>query len=71
VTEPVEKVSRSREVAGKNRRETGLLQREKSLNHQNGGEVDSIDISDEARDRAAGRKRRSILEYINDETGEA
>jgi hypothetical protein len=30
-------------------------------------EDDSVDISQEARDRASGNKRRNILEYLEDE----
>jgi hypothetical protein len=68
MTEPVEGISRVREIAEKNKREKDRLQQEKHAGHHNATEDDSIDISDEARDRAAGRKRRNILDYINDET---
>jgi len=30
-------------------------------------EDDSVDISQDARDRASGKKRRNILEYLDDE----
>jgi hypothetical protein len=29
---------------------------------------DSIDISEEARERASGKKQRNILDYLNDES---
>jgi hypothetical protein len=67
MTEPVEGISRAKEVAEKNKRDPGRLQREKHSGHQEAADDDSIDISDEARERAAGKRRRNIMEYINEE----
>jgi hypothetical protein len=68
MTEPLNGISSTREVTEKNKREKSRLQRGNLAGHQDGVEDDSVDISDEARDKAAGRNRRNILDYINDDT---
>ncbi len=56
MTEPVEGISRAREVAEKIRRDKNRPGNEKHAEHHEVNEDDNIDISREARDRAAGRK---------------
>lgn len=66
MTEPVTGISRTREPGKKNAPDAGL-KHEKSPRHTDETEEDSIDISEEARERAAGRKRRNILDYLKEE----
>lgn len=68
MTEPVEGVSRAKAVSEKYRRDAGYSPRGKHAEHDEGAEDDSIDISDEARDRSSGKKRPTILEYLKDES---
>jgi hypothetical protein len=65
VTERINKTSAIQE-AGKKKASTPLLKHEKKYRHPDETEEDSIEISDEARERAAGKKQRNILEYINE-----
>jgi hypothetical protein len=67
MTEPVEGIDRAREITEQNKRNKDHHPQEKRTQHQE-VEDDSIDISDEARDRASGRRRRNIIDYINDDT---
>lgn len=64
MTEPVEGVSGTRGVRERNKRETGTFGHHKQAGHQDEAENDSIDISEEARNRAAGKRSRNILDYI-------
>ena len=69
MTEPVDKVSRTREVNRQKGREQ-LLKRDKSeQHHAEDIEDDSVEISREARDRASGKKRRNILDYLRGNSG--
>ncbi len=63
MTERVAEISRSKAPGKKNATDTPL-KHEKSPRHTDEAEHDSIDISEEARDRAAGRKRGNILDYL-------
>ena len=63
MTDPVDKVSRTREIERKKTREE-MVRSGKRKHHPDESVNDSIDISEEARDRASGRKRKTILEYL-------
>jgi len=65
MTEPINKTSAIQE-AGKKKASEPLLRHENKHRHSDEAEEDSIEISDEARERAAGKKQRDILEYINE-----
>ena len=67
MTERVAEISRSKAPGKKNATET-RLKHEKYPPHANEAEHDSIDISEEARERAAGRKRGNILDYLKQES---
>jgi hypothetical protein len=66
MTEPLTKVSSIKETGKKNSQGT-RLKHEKKPRHVDDTEDDRIDISEEARERAAGRMRRNILDYLNEE----
>jgi hypothetical protein len=66
MTDPLTGISAIRET-GKKRESDTRLKHEKKPHHTDEAEEDSIDISEEARERSAGRKRRNILDYINEE----
>lgn len=66
MTEPLSKISSTKEPGKKNAPDA-LVRHEKKPRHEDESESDSIDISEEARDRAAGNKRRNILDYLNDD----
>jgi len=63
VTDLVNKVGGADTVDRKNSRGQ-LFKREKKARHPEETEGDSVDISQDARERAAGGKRRTILEYL-------
>lgn len=63
MTDPVNKISGVRETGKKNTQE-GLFKNDRHRPKSAHDEGDSIDISDEARDKASGKKRKNILEYI-------
>ena len=65
MTEPLIKISPAKETDKKKSIES-RLKHEKNSEHTNEVEKDSVDISEEARERAAGKKHRNILEYINE-----
>jgi len=67
MTEPVAGISTIKET-GKKKAPDSLRRQEKRPRHAEETEEDSIDISDEARERAAGKKRGSILDYLNEES---
>jgi len=63
MTDPVNKVSRAQEAERRQTQEGGF--RSDTLRHHPDEPADdSVDISEEARERASGRKRKTILEYI-------
>ena len=66
MTEPVAGIDKARAAGKKN---APVVRSKHAKNPRNSDETgeDSIDISEEARDRAAGRKRKSILDYLNEE----
>jgi len=68
MTEPVEGVGAAKAV-GKNATKGSVFKREKKRRplHE---EEDSVDISEEARNRASGKKRGGILEYLRNEPDE-
>jgi hypothetical protein len=66
LTEPVSGISTIKEP-GKKKAPDTLLKHEKSPRHTEEAEEDSVDISDEAREKAAGKNRRNILDYLNEE----
>ena len=66
MTEPLARISTTKETGKKNAPDI-RLKHEKNPRHAEATEEDSIDISEEARERAAGRKRRNILDYLNEE----
>lgn len=65
MTDPVERISPARETGKKNAADT-RLKHGKPVRQLDDAESDSVDISEEARDRATGKKHRNILEYLND-----
>jgi len=68
MTDPINKISRAQE-AGRKQARTGIVKGEKLSDHPDEPADDSVDISEEARERASGRKRKTILEYLEDEKG--
>lgn len=66
MTEPLDAISRIR-GAGKKSQRGDDLKHEKSKKRHEESEDDSVDISEEARDRASGKKRGNILEYIRNQ----
>ena len=66
MTEPVTIISTTRETVKKNAANARRTH-EKHQRHVDETGQDSVDISEEARDRAAGRKRRNILDYLKEE----
>jgi len=68
MTDPVNKISRSQETDRKTVH-GGIIRNEKRKFHPDEPSDDSVDISEEARERASGRKRRSILEYLEGDEG--
>jgi hypothetical protein len=67
MTEPLSRISGAKETSKKNASDSAL-KHTKSPRHADEVEEDSIDISEEARERAAGKKHRNILDYLNEET---
>jgi len=67
MTEPLTKISSIKETGKKNASDS-RLKHEKNQRHGVDSEEDSITISEEARERAAGKKRRNILDYINEKS---
>jgi hypothetical protein len=68
MTDQINKISRTQETERKKTR-SGIIRSEQRNYHPDEPEDDSVDISEEARDRASGRKRRTILEYLEDDEG--
>jgi hypothetical protein len=66
MTETLKEISRVRET-GKKKVPDEFLKHEKHPRHPDESEGDSVDISEEARDRAAGKTRRNILDYLKEE----
>lgn len=63
MTDSVNKVDSVKETGRKNSRD-GIFRGDKHKHHPEHAENDNVDISEEARDRASGKKRKNILEYI-------
>jgi len=55
MTDPVDRISATKETERRNTR-SGLIKGEKPKRHPDGVENDSVDISEEARDRASGKE---------------
>jgi hypothetical protein len=68
MTDPVSKISRSQETDRK-AAHGGMIRNEKRKFHPDEPSDDSVDISEEARERASGKKRKTILEYLEDDEG--
>jgi hypothetical protein len=66
MTEPLTKISSTKETGKKNVQDSRLKHEIKPRQVYD-SEEDCIEISEEARERAAGRKRRNILDYLNEE----
>jgi vacuolar-type H+-ATPase subunit H len=66
MTEAVSEISRVKET-GKKKVSDARQKYEKLPQHPDEPGEDSVDISEEARDRAAGKKRRNILDYLKEE----
>ncbi len=66
MTDPVERISPARETGKKNATDS-RLKHDKHLHHPYETEEDSVDISEEARERAAGKQRKNILDYLNED----
>ena len=69
MTESVTIISGAAAVAGskdKNKEHEENLKRTKVIKHSDEAGDDNVDISKEARDRALGKKRKNILEYLAD-----
>jgi len=64
MTDPVNKVDGVKVTGRKNSRD-GIFRGDKHKHHSEQLENDNVDISEEARDRASGKKRKNILEYID------
>ncbi len=62
MTEPIVEISGARIVQRDDRHEESS-RREKRKKREQPGD-DSVDISPEARERASGRKKENIMEYI-------
>lgn len=65
MTDPVERIDPARGPGKKNAAGT-RLKHELPLRHADETETDSVDISDEARERATGKHHRTILEYLQE-----
>lgn len=63
MTDPVNKVYSVKETGRKNNRD-GIFRGDRQKHRSEQPENDNVDISEEARDRASGKKRKNILEYI-------
>ncbi len=63
MTDPVNKIDGVKETSRKNGR-NGLFRGDKHRHHTEQPENDNVDISEEARDKASGKKRKNILEYM-------
>lgn len=66
MTEPVIEIGGTKEV-GRNSRREGIFKGKKGTRHPDEVRNDNVDISDEARDRASGKKHGNILEYLGEE----
>jgi len=66
MADPVVVISGAKE-AGKKSRQGSLPKRDKARHRQDCAEDDSVEISQEAHDRVSGKRRRNILEYLDDE----
>lgn len=66
MTEPVIGVDRVKET-GRDTTRGGIFKRDKGKGHPRHAEDDNVDISEEARSRASGKKRGNILEYLETE----
>ena len=66
MTEPLKEISSIKEAGRKGSRE-GILKHGGLKRHPEETEDDIVDISEEARDRASGKKRGNILEYIENQ----
>ena len=66
MTDPLARISIIQETGKKKEHDT-RLKRDKYPRHAEETEEDSIDISNEAREKAAGRTHRNILDYLNEE----
>lgn len=62
----VTKVDRIRESKEKGKSGEGSSRRGGGVRREEAGD-DSVEISEEARERASGRRRKTILEYLEDE----
>ncbi|HPX61680.1 MAG TPA: hypothetical protein PLN25_07915 [Deltaproteobacteria bacterium] len=66
MTDPVDSISRIRET-DRNSGRGSSPKGEKRKRRESSHEEDSVDISGEARDRATGKRRKGILEYIGEQ----
>ena len=66
MTDPVVVVGGVHETGRKSGQENPS-KRGKAKHLKGAPEDDSVDISQDARDRASGKKRRNIMEYLEDE----
>lgn len=66
MTEPLSEIRRIKEADRKSSR-SGDLKHEKLKKHPEEAGDDFVDISKEARERASGKKRGNILEYIENQ----
>jgi hypothetical protein len=64
MTDPLNKISPAQGPGKKNVSDTGL-KHGKGHGHATESDDDSVDISEEARERSAGKKSRNILDYVN------
>ena len=68
MTEPLNKISKVKET-GRNNSRTDNSKHEKSKRHQEETDDDCVEISEEAHNRAMGKSRGNILEYIENQGG--
>ena len=66
MTEAVKGICEATEIGGNSKRD-GIHKRLKVKKPLDEGKDDCVDISEEARDRASGKKHRNILEYMENE----
>lgn len=66
MTDPLERIRATKETSKRTAPDM-LLKHGKHAHLRDDIEEDSVDISEEARERAAGKKRRNILDYLNEE----
>lgn len=66
MTEPLTRISTTKETGKKHAPDTPL-KHDKHTQHSGETEEDSVDISEEARERATGKRRRNILDYLNED----